>query len=43
MFCCVVKPHVEPPKPVADDDDDVFVDESSAPISPATNGTAKGL
>ncbi|XP_022288988.1 alpha-adducin-like isoform X5 [Crassostrea virginica] len=36
-----VKPHVEPPKPVADDDDDVFVDESSAPISPATNGTTK--
>ncbi|XP_052703351.1 alpha-adducin-like isoform X3 [Crassostrea angulata] len=37
-----VKHAVEPPKPaVVDDDDDVFVDESSAPISPATNGTTK--
>lgn len=44
MFCCVVKHAVEPPKPaVVDDDDDVFVDESSAPLSPATNGTTKGL
>lgn len=44
MFCCVVKPAVEPPKAaVVDDDDDVFVDESSAPLSPATNGTTKGL
>lgn len=44
MFCCVVKHAVEPPKPaVVDDDDDVFVDESSAPISPATNDTTKGL
>ncbi|XP_061194287.1 alpha-adducin-like isoform X3 [Saccostrea echinata] len=36
-----VRHEVEPPKPVPDDDDDVFVDESSVPLSPATNSSAK--